>query len=392
MTQQWLLIILGALGAIVLMCALLLVGVFLLIERLFAGVLHGFTTLAEGMMRAIDGVLAALGIQLAPPAPEPKPSTGGTPTPSSGLSAGPPPWWDLAIHEIGNTDGSRYLVAAKTGGTPGENWCADFAGAMLEDAGVPGTHSAAARSYASSKAFAQLSGPALGAIVVFWRVSKTSGLGHVGFYAGERGNQIWVLGGNEGGMVQIEAIAKQSNSMGFIDYYWPASVALPKIGAITLPASVPAHETTASKAQADWAKLQIGQAGPQVGQVTPTTASRMTGITATVFGGPGDTQQSAYGVSVDPAKPGVALPYHFQGVRQRVRVYANNKSIDCDIVDVGPWNTNDPYWQNGARPQSETGTDMHGRTTNHAGIDLTPAAAAAIGIDGKGVADWEFIT
>ena len=60
------------------------------------------------------------------------------------------------------------------------------------------------------------------------------------------------------------------------------------------------------------------------------------------------------------------------------------------MLDIGPWNTNDPYWEAHKRPQAESGTDMRGRRTNRAGIDLTPATARALGIDGKGVVDWEF--
>ena len=67
-------------------------------------------------------------------------------------------------------------------------------------------------------------------------------------------------------------------------------------------------------------------------------------------------------------------------------------SVDCAIVDVGPWNIDDPYWENDERPQAETGVDRRGRVTNGAGIDLTPAAAKAIGLPGKGKVDWEFIT
>ncbi|MFX7548722.1 hypothetical protein ABTJ50_20500, partial [Acinetobacter baumannii] len=52
---------------------------------------------------------------------------------------------------------------------------------------------------------------------------------------------------------------------------------------------------------------------------------------------------------------------------------------------------NDPYWEKGGRPQSESGIDLRGRRTNGAGIDLTPGAARAIGIPGKGVVDWEFV-
>jgi hypothetical protein len=125
---------------------------------------------------------------------------------------------------------------------------------------------------------------------------------------------------------------------------------------------------------------------------------RMTNITATVFGGEGDEQPSAYADVAKgwPGRPGVALPARFSGVRPKVWVihtFPSNVAthVVCDIVDVGPWNTNDPYWVTGARPQAESGTDMRGRKTNGAGIDLTPGAAAALGIDGKGVVDWEFV-
>jgi len=61
------------------------------------------------------------------------------------------------------------------------------------------------------------------------------------------------------------------------------------------------------------------------------------------------------------------------------------------VEDVGPWNTDDPYWETHSRPQAESGTDMAGRVTNKAGIDLSPALAKAVGIDGKGQVDWSFV-
>jgi uncharacterized protein (TIGR02594 family) len=116
-----------------------------------------------------------------------------------------------------------------------------------------------------------------------------------------------------------------------------------------------------------------------------------TGITATVFGGAADPNTSAYdGHLIDDTELGVALPFHFQGAPPPVRLWNDGKSVVCKIVDVGPWNTNDPYWQTGARPQAESGVDSSGRPTNRAGIDLTPAAARAIAISGKGLVDWEF--
>lgn len=123
--------------------------------------------------------------------------------------------------------------------------------------------------------------------------------------------------------------------------------------------------------------------------------SKPAGITATVFGGKNDPQESAYEKrQITDDELGCALPFRFSGARPRVKVTnkANGKSVVCQIVDVGPWNTNDPYWTKGARPQAETGTATSGRKTNGAGIDLTVAAAAAIGLPGKGLVDWEFVT
>jgi hypothetical protein len=124
----------------------------------------------------------------------------------------------------------------------------------------------------------------------------------------------------------------------------------------------------------------------------PLTANTKFTVTGTVFGGPRDDQTVAYAdVGPDWANhPGVALPFRFRGPRPTVIVSANGKVAACQIVDVGPWNTNDPYWMTGARPQAESGTDMSGRLTNGAGIDLTPAAATTIGLDGKGQLVWFF--
>jgi hypothetical protein len=122
------------------------------------------------------------------------------------------------------------------------------------------------------------------------------------------------------------------------------------------------------------------------------TVQLFSGITATVFGGAADPNTSAYdGHLIDDTEFGVALPARFSVPRPQVRVWDAGKSVICNIVDVGPWNTNDPYWQTGARPEAESGVDSRGRKTNRAGIDLTPAAARAIGVDGKGTVGWEFV-
>jgi TIR domain len=121
---------------------------------------------------------------------------------------------------------------------------------------------------------------------------------------------------------------------------------------------------------------------------------RYTNIIATVLGGPGEDESSAYdGQRIDEAEVGVALPFRFKGARPEVKVTnpANGQSVVCKIVDVGPWEIDDPYWESGSRPRAESGRDKRGRMTNRAGIELTPAAARAIGLPGKGRVEWEFV-
>jgi len=312
------------------------------------------------------------------PAPSPvMPTKPAAPPPAATAEA---PWLKGAIEQIGfretgDNHGLDRFIAMAHCGANGNPWCAIFANAMLEQAGIPGTRSASSQSFRSHPGFVQLDKPARGAIAVFWRGAENSGLGHVGFYWGEDDSRVWTLGGNENDMVQIEALPKRSDRFGLIGYWWPKSVPLPKSGPVIMPAG-------------SAVSIQSAPAGASTAASAPAAGAKQTGITATMFG---NGEPSAYGGQVDDNKPGVALPFRFSGDRPRVRVIKGDRSVDCDIVDVGPWNTDDPYWQSGARPQAESGTDTRGRRTNRAGIDLTFAAAAAIQLDGKGIVDWHFI-
>jgi N-acetylmuramoyl-L-alanine amidase len=117
-------------------------------------------------------------------------------------------------------------------------------------------------------------------------------------------------------------------------------------------------------------------------------------ITASVFGGEDDYNVSAYDETkvLNDTDFYIALPDRFEGQRPTVRVYNddNDRHETASVEDVGPWNTDDPYWITGARPQAESGTDMTGRETNGAGIDLSPALAQALGIAGLGKVHWKF--
>jgi hypothetical protein len=127
----------------------------------------------------------------------------------------------------------------------------------------------------------------------------------------------------------------------------------------------------------------------------PLTDETFVRITATVFGGKIDDERSAYdGHHIGDDELAVALPARFSGRRPRVEVtnQATGKRVVCTIEDVGPWEEHDPYWERtGGRPKAESGKDTRGRTTNRAGIDLSPAAARAIGLNGMGKVNWRFV-
>jgi uncharacterized protein (TIGR02594 family) len=165
-----------------------------------------------------------------------------------------PPWFKWALAEVGtrelpgNTGPAirRYISLAHAGGE-GDPWCAIFANAALESCGLHGTRSASSQSFRHDAGFLRLAGPALGAIAVFWRESKASWLGHVGFYRGELDGHVWVLGGNEGDMVQIEALPLEGATMGLRGYWWPVGVPLPEIRPVVMPHGSASHQQIAPK-------------------------------------------------------------------------------------------------------------------------------------------------
>ncbi len=100
---------------------------------------------------------------------------------------------------------------------------------------------------------------------------------------------------------------------------------------------------------------------------------------------------SAYGpFQVNADNPEAALPFRLPQDQRQVDVYnsQNNRQTHCNVTDVGPWNTRDPYWRDGSRPMAESqyanGTQaQNGQVpTNNAGIDLTPAAMNNLGFRG----------
>jgi N-acetylmuramoyl-L-alanine amidase len=140
-------------------------------------------------------------------------------------------------------------------------------------------------------------------------------------------------------------------------------------------------------------------------------------ITATVFGGAADGEYSAYppydssgrGPYLNDTDLYVSLPVNVpdEATRKRgVRVFNANSELSAvgAVMDKGPWVVNDEdYVWGDARPIAETcyrnGTPLPSGSgpnagkvpSNDAGIDLSPALADAIGIEGKGRVHWQFV-
>ncbi len=104
-------------------------------------------------------------------------------------------------------------------------WCGLFVGhcitATLDKEPTP-TNVLGARAWSS---FGLKTQPTLGAVMVFWRKSLASGLGHVGFYAGqnEDGSAYRILGGNQSDSVSLAWIRSDR----LVGARWPSTVPPP---------------------------------------------------------------------------------------------------------------------------------------------------------------------
>lgn len=124
----------------------------------------------------------------------------------------------IGFHEQPNNRGIEEFIDLAHTGHVGDPWCAIFVNAMLEASGIPGTRSAAARSFERDPKFTRLDKPVLGCIATRWRGSPGSGSGHVGFWVGE---DTW-LSGNSSDQVKI---GEEPRSQ-LTGYWWPQGVQL----------------------------------------------------------------------------------------------------------------------------------------------------------------------
>lgn len=109
-------------------------------------------------------------------------------------------------------------------------WCGAFVGSCMVEAGYNTLHGGqAARARAWEEYGKGLSSPAFGCIVTFWRGSKDSGSGHVGFVVGKStDDRLMVLGGNQSDEVNIRPFDRSRVT----SYRWPEHGPMPNY---TLP-------------------------------------------------------------------------------------------------------------------------------------------------------------
>lgn len=106
---------------------------------------------------------------------------------------------------------------------PGDDvpWCGLFVahciGATMPREVLP-TNPLGARAWA---VFGDATEPRVGALLVFWRESPSSGKGHVGFYTGENRNAYRILGGNQSNKVGLALMGKDR----LLKARWPRTAA-----------------------------------------------------------------------------------------------------------------------------------------------------------------------
>ena len=102
---------------------------------------------------------------------------------------------------------------------------------------------------------------------------------------------------------------------------------------------------------------------------------------------------TATGWKIDTEYPYVALPSHTVLSRWvKITNPANGKSCCAQVLDVGPFNTDDDaYVIGGSRPAAESGKSVSGKGTNGAGIDLGEKVWKLLGMTDNGEVEWKFV-
>lgn len=147
-----------------------------------------------------------------------------------------PAWLKIARHEIGVAEKDsgnnprilEYLATTTLSNaekqTDATAWCSAFVNWSLRTAGESGTDSAWALSWKDWGRSVPIARN--GAIAVFTRTSDSTNGGHVGFFLGETGSRVTLLGGNQGNSVSISDYPKNGTKGSYTyvlqGYRWPA--------------------------------------------------------------------------------------------------------------------------------------------------------------------------
>jgi hypothetical protein len=86
----------------------------------------------------------------------------------------------------------------------------------------------------------------------------------------------------------------------------------------------------------------------------------------------------------------VALP-HRRALGKLVEIRYRDRVVVVPVLDVGPWNIDDAYWEHDERPASETGRGAFRTPVNKAGIDLSDPVFAELGMHDNDMVDWRFV-
>lgn len=143
------------------------------------------------------------------------------------------PWMTWAKSQVGVREiaGAKHspvilgwLKKLKSWVTDDETaWCGTFAAAAFTGS-ISGFDRALPKNFLGARnwlAFGVKTTPQYGAVLVFWRGSKSGWQGHVGFYVAEDATHYHVLGGNQDNSVSITRIAKDR----LLGARWPEDAA-----------------------------------------------------------------------------------------------------------------------------------------------------------------------
>jgi uncharacterized protein (TIGR02594 family) len=146
------------------------------------------------------------------------------------------PWLDIALREAGvktfvtGTSNPRVEEYHRSVSAAVWNdkipWCSSFLYWCMQQADIPGSRSALARSWLDWGV--PLSEPTCGCIVVLWREQPDSRKGHVGLFLKQDSTHIHLWGGN-----QLNEVREHSYPRNMVlGFRWPASINAPQLSAL----------------------------------------------------------------------------------------------------------------------------------------------------------------